>query len=381
DRSEYMLFTDPYINIPTVIIAKKGAADIRTLSDLRGRSLAAVKGYASTEDIKNKYPDIEIMEVPSIQKGLKMVSFDVTDAFVVSVASASYYIEKLGLTNLTIAGEYGFGWKLSFASRSDWPELNSILEKALADISPDERKEIFRRWVNLKEPPWKPSREFILGVILILTIVTLVLILFINRTLKKRVSEQTKKIRLQLEEKLKTEEKLRELTYFDDLTGVGNRRSYNKAIDSEWNRAKRRGTILSVIMVDIDYFKPYNDLFGHIAGDECLRKIAQAIKSVITRSGDLVARYGGEEFIVILPDSDNEMASKLAEKLREKVESLEIRHPDSEEFGVVTISLGVATMIPKEEGAPDELVSAADNELYKAKKAGRNCIKVFHDAS
>ncbi len=171
-------------------------------------------------------------------------------------------------------------------------------------------------------------------------------------------------------------EKLEELTYIDDLTGIANRRSYNKAVVSEWNRAMRWETSLSLIMVDIDYFKLYNDSMGHVAGDECLRNIAQALKSRIVRAGDLIARYGGEEFVVILPNTDLAAAGRLAELMRKKVESLEIKHPDSKVSGSVTISLGVASMVPDKEDISDELVSAADNELYKAKEGGRNCVKI-----
>ena len=179
----------------------------------------------------------------------------------------------------------------------------------------------------------------------------------------------------------KAEEKLDELTYIDELTGIANRRSYNKAIVSEWNRAKRGKTFLSVIMMDIDYFKPYNDILGHVAGDECLRSVAQALKSMIVRAGDLIARYGGEEFIVILPGIDLVATSHFAEMMRKKVESLEIKHSGSKVSGNITISLGVASIIPGEEEGPDVLVSAADSELYKAKEAGRNCVKVSNSAN
>ena len=177
-------------------------------------------------------------------------------------------------------------------------------------------------------------------------------------------------------EKKRLEGRLTELSFTDELTGIANRRSYEKAIESEWNRARRKQMPLACIMVDIDYFKSFNDNFGHIAGDDCLRKVAQAIKSVIVRAGDLVARYGGEEFILILPDSDKESARKLAEVLRKKVESLKIENPSSDISDYITISLGVASLVPGETGMGSVLVSATDSELYLAKKEGRNRVKV-----
>ncbi len=177
-------------------------------------------------------------------------------------------------------------------------------------------------------------------------------------------------------ERKRNEDRFRELMHLDEVTGIANRRSYEKAIKNEWNRAKRSKTPLSIIMVDIDYFKPYNDTYGHAAGDDCLRHVAQALKTSVLRAGDLLARYGGEEFAVILPGSDKGAATTLGEILRQNVESLEIEHSGSTISKYVTISLGVATTVPG--GARDHhaLASAADMALYRAKAEGRNRIIV-----
>jgi len=177
-------------------------------------------------------------------------------------------------------------------------------------------------------------------------------------------------------ERKQIEDKLRELTYIDELTGIANRRSYEKGIANEWNRARRMKAPLSVIMLDIDYFKPFNDTYGHSAGDECLHKIAQALKPMVARVGELLARYGGEEFIAILPGSDITAAGALAEMLRGKVESLKIKGHDPKVSKYVTVSLGVASIIPGENGGKDALVSSADKALYRAKADGRNRVRV-----
>ena len=175
---------------------------------------------------------------------------------------------------------------------------------------------------------------------------------------------------------LNNEDELKELTLTDALTGVANRRGYDKTIRSEWYRAKRMATPLSLIMLDIDFFKNYNDKYGHIAGDQCLKKIAAGLSSKIVRAGDVIARYGGEEFVIILPGSDKKAAVKLAEILREEVESLNIEHifPEAKEDRI-TISLGVAAT--KElNGNIESLLLKADSAMYEAKREGRNKVKV-----
>ena len=169
---------------------------------------------------------------------------------------------------------------------------------------------------------------------------------------------------------------LKELSYVDELTGIANRRSYNKGIASEWNRAKRMKTPLSLIVLDIDYLKSFNDTYGHSVGDNSLRNISQTLKTWVVRAGDLLARYGGDKFIVILPRSDKDAATELAEILRKKVESLEIISDNSEVSEYLTISLGVASTTPGEDVSPDALFSLADSALYEAKTEGRNRVKV-----
>lgn len=170
--------------------------------------------------------------------------------------------------------------------------------------------------------------------------------------------------------------KLKELSFIDELTGIANRRSYDKGIVNEWNRAKRMKMPLSLIVLDIDYFKPFNDTYGHSVGDNCLRHVAQSLKTWVVRAGDLLARYGGEEFVVILPGSNKDAAVELAETLRKKVASLEIASENSEVSKCLTVSLGVASTIPGEAESPDALFAAADSALYRAKTEGRNCVRL-----
>lgn len=166
-------------------------------------------------------------------------------------------------------------------------------------------------------------------------------------------------------------ERLEALATRDALTGAHNRRVFDEHLIEEWRRAGRSGEPLSLVMVDVDYFKVYNDTYGHVAGDHCLQQVVQAITSCVSRSGDLVARYGGEEFVAVLPNTPEEGAVDVAERMCKKVADLHIMHRGSE-LDHVSISAGVATMVPKADDRWGSLVTAVDAALYRAKEGGRN---------
>lgn len=164
---------------------------------------------------------------------------------------------------------------------------------------------------------------------------------------------------------------LRKLVFLDGLTGVFNRRYFDQQLTLEWARATRSNAPLSVIMLDVDHFKPYNDRYGHQAGDDCLREIANALKSGLKRPADLVARYGGEEFACILPDTPFDDAFALAVELEQRIRRRKITHAASSHDGVVTASLGLATRTLDSGGDAQTLVRLADQQLYNAKQSGR----------
>jgi len=181
----------------------------------------------------------------------------------------------------------------------------------------------------------------------------------------------------ELEFKLKAaNEVLGSLSYLDSLTGIANRRKFDEILESEWKRAYRNLMPLSVIMIDIDYFKEFNDHYGHQAGDECLKEVAKSIQETLKRPADMVVRYGGEEFVVILPETDNGGAVMIAEQIRKNVEMLKITHNYSAVSSSVTISLGIATRIPQTKDNKNYLINMADKALYKAKNAGRNRVAI-----
>ena len=167
---------------------------------------------------------------------------------------------------------------------------------------------------------------------------------------------------------------LRSWVYMDGLTGVYNRRYLDEHVVSEARRAARNKTPLSAILIDVDFFKKYNDLYGHQAGDECLRRVAQVMRQQLKRPGDLLARYGGEEFVCLLPETDLVGAMQVAELLRQHVYAEHIPHADSTVAGVVTISLGVSAAMANDATLLSGIIGHSDAQLYQSKKQGRNRV-------
>lgn len=165
---------------------------------------------------------------------------------------------------------------------------------------------------------------------------------------------------------------LKELNTIDAITGILNRQYFDEVLDQEWRRARRQGYDISMLLLDIDHFKRVNDTYGHLAGDECLAAVAEAVDQMFNRPSDVVARYGGEEFAVVLPYVSADNAQNLAEQLRKMVED-SVYKADGHDLAV-TISIGTATMTPDEENAPRDLIGRADQVLYEAKASGRNRV-------
>ncbi len=203
---------------------------------------------------------------------------------------------------------------------------------------------------------------------------------FSHAVIRARVSthlelhDARKKLEKQNQELKAKSDLLEKIANLDSLTGISNRRHFDEVLEVEWSRALRNNAPLSIIVADIDYFKGFNDHYGHIEGDKCLCLVAQCLSSSLQRPTDMVARYGGEEFVAILSGTDIKGAELLAENWRAEVERLHILHAASAVAGHVTISVGYATLVPTRSMMPYYLVGVADEMLYQSKGMGRNQI-------
>jgi diguanylate cyclase (GGDEF)-like protein len=194
---------------------------------------------------------------------------------------------------------------------------------------------------------------------------------YMTKPLNPLIVKARVKTHLQLKQKTDLFDRMASI---DALTEIDNRRSFDMTLEKEIRRAAREGAFLSLILMDIDFFKKFNDLYGHAAGDDCLRKVAKAVAGVMKRASDFAARYGGEEFAMILPGTDSRGAVHVAEKVRRAVVELNIRHADSDIAEHVSLSLGVVTVAADKTTQAIDLFNSADAYLYQAKAKGRNRV-------
>ncbi len=219
------------------------------------------------------------------------------------------------------------------------------------------------------------TRPFLAGGVLVLVLFLVGGYRWRLRVLRDLQADLMRLIRERTDQLEDANRKLAELSYVDAVTNVSNRRSFEEVLTMEWRRSWRTKSRLSLLMVDVDAFKAFNDALGHRAGDDCLRIVAAVIRDCVLRATDTVARYGGEEFAVVLPDTSEPGAETLAERVRATVEAQNIQHPGVE-GGRLTVSIGVATAVGRESVEPAWLVRVADEALYQAKRDGRNAVRI-----
>ncbi|MDZ7994908.1 MAG: diguanylate cyclase domain-containing protein [Nostoc sp. EfeVER01] len=253
----------------------------------------------------------------------------------------------------------------AFGSKSEEMIGKLVLKKFLANLEP----ELFNHFVNLVETGEALKRDFYhpLGNSCWYHFVAVKL----NDGFAITIRDITgrKEIELALQD---ANQKLEQLANLDGLTQVANRRCFDARLKAEWKRLAREQQPLSLIMFDVDKFKLYNDYYGHLAGDDCLMRIAQTVQKTIHRPADLVARYGGEEFLVLLPNTDLEGAIKVAQSIQQAIHALAIPHIQSDVKNIITVSLGITSRLPTWDIRPDTLIASADKALYHAKQNGRD---------
>lgn len=368
-REVYATFTEPYLKFRMVIATDKEIGYIDGAKDLKGKTIAVAKGYFSEEVLKRYYPELKRLEVKTITEGLEAVADGQAFGYVDNTAAISYALKNGGYSNLKISGELPHNFELSMGVRNDWPIFATILEKALASITPEERDAIYAHHIKV-EYTQQLSWERILKIFLPLTFLIL-LLLYYNRKLHKvnaalhtainALNETQKDLKI-------ANNQLSKLSTTDTLTGLSNRYHLDETLQKEFKSAKRYGRSLSVIMIDLDYFKVVNDTYGHHAGDTVLKKTADILRENC-RQSDTVGRWGGEEFLILASDTTLENATLLAEKLRALIPSVAMLYAHTQ-----TASFGVTSYI--ESDTPESLIRRSDEALYLAKDLGRNCVHV-----
>jgi diguanylate cyclase (GGDEF)-like protein len=385
DRKKDLAFSSPYIELESAIIVSKLTTDINNIKDLANKRLAVVEGYFWVELLERNYPNVELVFVPSLAKGLEKVAFGSADAMLETYATATYYLHEKAISNLRVAGYAPFKTVYSFAVNKDQEHLLSIINKLLMAIPKDIKQEIYASWINLDHTETFVPRKYYLASLIILALASLISIglLIFNTTLRLAVKQKTlelQKMNTALEIKVKNRtqqlesanEKLNELVNIDGLTNIYNRRKLAKHI-TEWEkRALLSECSISVMMLDVDFFKAYNDFYGHLEGDKCLKKIALFLSKYIEHNDQLLVRYGGEEFLLFFPDMTQREAIILQEKIQEHLAKLNIEHKASEISERITLSIGISIGILNSNTPFEKFLHAADAALYRAKMNGRN---------
>ncbi|MGF1695783.1 diguanylate cyclase [Vibrio lamellibrachiae] len=374
-RKSYLNFTQPYLSFPMMIITNQDIPYVADINALNDAEVAVVKGYASHELLLEHHPGIKLFEADNISDALKAVSSGKVTAYIGNIATANYVMTREGFTNLKVSGVTPYRFELSMAVRSDWPILQRILQKALDSISEAEKKAIYSRWVTVR---YEHGVDYsLVWTVVVVSLLVLMLLSYWTRKLSSLNHKLNNEVmeRKEIEQQLRQEKKkIEKLAITDSLTGLFNRRHYNEALPSEIHRAKRSEEWLSFVILDIDYFKQYNDNYGHHNGDHQLISLANVLMEKCHRASDFCFRLGGEEFGIIFSGLSPEEAETFVEGIRQAIEALQLEHKYSNAASVLTASFGLVTSkAPKQK--MEELYEAADAALYRAKDTGRNRVE------
>lgn len=384
EREELFDFTDELLESEFSIFTDSANTHIRRVEDLINMSVGVEKGgYPQT--LLREYGGIKLVEIPSISSGFHMIKAGNLDALVVDRWIGEYELAMGDFKSIQLVGQPVESQYSKIAVKKGNIELLKIINNGLRELKDDSTiNDIIRAWKGKQVLYF--TEEMLVRLALYISIGVIIIILLIGFALVDRYKRLSKKLQLDVEERSMELEKANELlrkanmeleriSMIDKLTNLYNRRFFDISFSKVWSQAKREGLPLSLIMIDIDHFKKYNDNYGHLAGDGCLSSIAKVIKETVKRGGDFVARYGGEEFVVLLPNTSLDGARIVAENIRQSVEGS--RYPYQGINTRVTVSLGVASIMPGSSSNPNDLIYAADEALYKAKESGRNRVVAY----
>lgn len=346
-RDAWLVFTEPVLVDENVLIAREEHPFISNLASLSAATMALPKGTSIEERVRRDYPNIRLILVDTEAQAFDMVSSRKADMTMRSLIVAADTIKREGWFNLKIAGQVaGYGNKLRIGVAKDQSKLRDVLNVGVAAITPIERQLIVDRHIAINVTTVVDytlvKRLLVLGLVMLLTSA-----FWISRL--RKVNAQ-----------------LQKLSHSDPLTGLRNRNGFDALYENELQRSRRQDLALSVVLLDVDFFKRVNDLHGHPTGDRVLQEVAELLEQQ-ARKLDYAIRWGGEEFLLLCPGTSIDQAKALAERM--------LRVTQEHDFGLgrpLTLSAGVATLGPKD--LPGHMFEQVDAALYQAKIQGRNRV-------
>lgn len=351
-RDKYLIFTQEYFEFSNVIATKQNEMFIDSIESLNGKTVAVIKEHSIWELIRYRYPQIKLVQVNTSLEGIEKVKSDKVYAFIDSFPALAYNLQNSGINDVKISGKISLTSNSRIAIRKGEPHLQTILNKAINSVKPHEKEALLNRWLTIIKED-KLNMQLLVKIVLYVVAVALIIILLIIYRANMKLKNMNKR--------------LEKISQTDKLTSLYNRTKLDMILDMEFKNKKRYKKPLSLILIDIDFFKKINDTHGHLCGDEILKEFSQLLKTNI-RETDFIGRWGGEEFLVIVPFTSEEEAVVLAEKLREKIENHKF-HNDIK----VTSSFGIYEV---KNDSINKSLSYVDNALYEAKESGRNCVKI-----
>ena len=348
EREKYMNFTQPYLSIPLVVATRIDQLFIVNFYDVKNKKLGIVKGYAFAELLKIKYPDLQIIEVESIDEGLDKVSKGKLFGFIGSLSSIGYVIQREYIGELKIAGKFDEKWELGVGVRNDDPLMLAVFKRVIDSVDYAEKQKIMNKWLSVK---YDHGTDYSLIWKILAVVSIVVLILLYHQMILRKYNKE-----------------LEALAVTDKLTGLYNRFKLDETIEQSLDNYNRYEHKFFILMLDLDFFKSVNDLHGHQIGDQILIKVASILKATL-RKTDIIGRWGGEEFLIIVPAAANEIVGvEVAEKIRKSF----LASQELQKYAV-TASIGVAEVNHSDNF--NSIVKRADDALYKAKNNGRNRVE------
>lgn len=362
ERSTYMDFTSPYLEVPNVVIGRIEAPFIQRLTELGDQPVGIVEGYAFAELLLKRNPSLQLITVQSEEDGLRQLQNGALAGYITTLATASYYMQSLGLADLKVIGRVPADWSLAIATRNDEPTLHNIMQKLVSSLSAEEHAELESTWRNLRIEERVDYTRF--WQMLALGLIVTALLVYWNRKLGRLNRELAE-----------ANTALSRLSITDSLTGLGNRTYFDREFPSSFQWCLRHKTGFAVAMVDADHFKKINDTWGHDAGDRCLEVLADTMREHFRRDTDRMARFGGEEFVIFTSYQDAADIQDRLNRFREAVAMGDCDTCRNRDIDL-TISIGLALGVPSPNLTAGEYLRLADQALYEAKRNGRNRLQV-----